>query len=52
MAMDAARKVVGGVLVAVTGAARHAVWYLRYQVDGVTRDESPPPAEDPEPETE
>jgi hypothetical protein len=43
--VEAARKVVGGVLGAVTGAAKHAVWYLRYQVEGVTRDDAPP-AED------
>lgn len=40
MAMESARKVVGGVLGAVTGAAKHAVWYLRYQVEGLTRDGS------------
>jgi hypothetical protein len=40
MAMESARKVVGDVLGAVSGAARHAVWYLRYQVEGVTRDGS------------
>ena len=45
MAMESARKVVGGVLGAVTGAAKHAVWYLRYQVEGVTRDGSPEPRE-------
>ncbi len=46
MAMEVARKVVGGVLVAVTGAARHAVWYLRYQVDRVPRDDPPSAPED------
>jgi hypothetical protein len=40
--VEAARKVVGGVLGAVTGAAKHAVWYLRYQTEGLTRDDSPP----------
>jgi hypothetical protein len=39
MAMDAARKLVGGAIGFITGAARHAVWYLRYQLDGQTRDE-------------
>jgi len=38
MAMDAARKLVGGVLGVMTGAAKHAVWYVRYQVEGRTRD--------------
>jgi len=39
--VESARKLVGGVLGAVTGAAKHAVWYVRYQVEGVTRDDSP-----------
>ena len=39
--VEAARKVVGGVLGAVTGAAKHAVWYVRYQVEGATRDDPP-----------
>jgi hypothetical protein len=39
MAMESARKLVGGALVLVTGAAKHALWYLRYQVEGVTRDQ-------------
>ena len=46
MAMDVARKLVGGVLGAVTGAAKHAVWYVRYQVEGVTRDHEGAPAGD------
>jgi hypothetical protein len=47
MAMDGARKLVGGVLVAMAGAAKHAVWYVRYQVEGVTRDgDDAPPADD------
>ena len=46
MAMEAARKVVGGVLGAVTGAAKHAVWYLRYQVEGVTRSHPHAPPDD------
>jgi hypothetical protein len=41
MAMDGARKLVGGVVSVVTGAAKHAVWYVRYQVEGVTRDDTP-----------
>jgi hypothetical protein len=46
MAMEGARKLVGGVLGVVTGAAKHAVWYVRYQVEGVTRDGAPPEDED------
>jgi len=38
MAMDTAWKLVGGIVGVVTGAAKHAVWYLRYQVEGVARD--------------
>ena len=38
--MDAARKLVGGVLVAMAGAAKHAVWYVRYQVEGHTREDN------------
>jgi hypothetical protein len=37
--VDAARKLVGGVLGVVSGAAKHAVWYVRYQVEGITRDD-------------
>jgi len=44
--VEAARKLVGGVFGLVTGAARHAIWYVAYQVEGVTRDGSEPPAED------
>jgi hypothetical protein len=39
MAMESVGKLVGGALGLLTGAARHAVWYLRYQVEGVTRDQ-------------
>ena len=39
MAMGSARKLAGGIVGLVAGAARHAVWYLRYQVEGVTRDD-------------
>lgn len=39
MAMDAARKLVGGAIGLIAGAARHAVWYVRYQLDGQTRDD-------------
>jgi hypothetical protein len=39
MAMDAARKLVGGVIGLVAGAAKHAAWYLRYQLDGEARDD-------------
>ena len=44
MAMGAARKLVGGAIGLMAGAARHAVWYLRYQLDGETHDddEGPP----------
>ena len=38
MAMDSAWKLLGGVVGVVAGAAKHAVWYLRYQVEGVARD--------------
>jgi hypothetical protein len=34
------------VLGVVTGAAKHAVWYVRYQVEGVTRDGNDAPGED------
>jgi hypothetical protein len=27
----------------VAGAAKHALWYLRYQVEGVTRENDPAP---------
>jgi hypothetical protein len=46
MAMGSARKVVGGALVLAVGAARHAVWYVLYQVDGVTREDAAPPGPD------
>lgn len=39
MAMGAARKLVGGVAGLVADAARHAFWYLRYQAEGLTRDQ-------------
>ena len=42
MAMDVARKLMG----VVTGAAKHAIWYVRYQVEGVTRDHEGAPAAD------
>jgi hypothetical protein len=37
--VQSARKVVGGVVGLVTGAARHAVWYVRYQLEGQTREQ-------------
>ena len=40
MAMGSARKLLGGAVGLVAGAARHAVWYLRYQLDGQTRDDA------------
>jgi hypothetical protein len=40
MAMGSALKLAGGVVGLVAGAARHAVWYVRYQLDGLTRDQS------------
>jgi hypothetical protein len=43
MAMGSARKLVGGAVGLVAGAARHALWYLRYQAEGVTRDDEPAP---------
>jgi hypothetical protein len=39
MAMGAARKLLGGTVGLVAGAAKHAVWYLRYQAHGETRDD-------------
>ena len=44
MAMESAWKLVGGVVEAVAGAAKHAVWYVRYQVEGVTHETSDRPA--------
>jgi hypothetical protein len=41
MAMGVARKLAGGVLGLVAAGARHAVWYVRYQLDGATRDQPP-----------
>ena len=43
MAMGAARKLVGGAIGLVAGAASHVVWYLRYQVEGITRDQPDDP---------
>ena len=37
------RKVIGGALeaaVVAAGLARHVIWYLSYQMDGTTHDES------------
>jgi hypothetical protein len=39
MAMQSARKVLGGVAGLVTSAACHALWYVRYQLEGATRDQ-------------
>ena len=39
MKMEAARKLMGGVVGLALGAARHAIWYVAYQVEGVTRDD-------------
>ena len=46
MAMRSAWKLVGGVAGAVASVARHAVWYVRYQVEGATRDHPERPADD------
>jgi hypothetical protein len=40
MAMRSACSVVGGVLGLVAEATRHALWYVRYQLDGRPRDGS------------
>jgi hypothetical protein len=37
--VQSARKVLGGVVGLVTSAASHAVWYVRYQLEGQTRDQ-------------
>ncbi len=40
-----AKKLLGGavgVLVVVRDVAQHAAWYVRYQVDGTAREETPP----------
>jgi hypothetical protein len=50
MVMEGARKLVGGVLGLALGAARHALWYVAYQVEGVTRDDPRPRAEPAEDE--
>ena len=42
MAMGAARKLVGGAIGRRGRGREHAVWYLRYQVEGVTRDDDSP----------
>jgi hypothetical protein len=39
MAMGAARKLVGGAIGLMAAGVRHAAWYLRYQLDGETRDD-------------
>ena len=33
-----------GVVVVAGQVVRHAAWYLRYRVDGTSRDESPQPS--------
>ena len=47
MAMETAWKLVGGLVGAVAGVARHAVWYVRYQVEGVTHDDPKRATADP-----
>lgn len=39
MAMESAWRLVGGIVGLAAGAAKHAVWYVRYQVGGITRDQ-------------
>jgi hypothetical protein len=39
MAMWSARKVLGGAVGVVTSVACHALWYVRYQLEGQTRDQ-------------
>jgi hypothetical protein len=40
MAMLSARKVLGGTVGLVTSVACHALWYVRYQLEGQTRDQN------------
>jgi hypothetical protein len=47
MAMESARKLVGSLVGVVAGAAKHAVWYVRYQVEGVPRDKPNRAPDDP-----
>ena len=44
MSMQSAWKLVGGVAGVVAGVARHAVWYVRYQIGGTTQDSPEEPA--------
>ena len=39
MPMASAWKLVGGLVGVVAGVAKHAVWYVRYQIEGVTHDQ-------------
>ena len=48
MAMGSAWKLVGGVAGVVAGAAKHAVWYVRYQIEGVTHEQADRPAARPD----
>jgi hypothetical protein len=34
------RKFIGGAVEVAAGVARHVIWYLSYQMDGTTRDDS------------
>jgi hypothetical protein len=46
MPMPSARKVIGGAVGLVASAACHALWYVRYQVEGHTRDQDARPADE------
>jgi hypothetical protein len=34
------RKLIGDVIDAAAGVARHVIWYISYQVDGTTREDT------------
>jgi hypothetical protein len=36
------RRFIGGAASVAAGVARHVIWYLSYQMDGTTRDDSRP----------
>ena len=44
MSMQSAWKLVGGIAGAMAGVAKHALWYVRYQVGGTTHDHPEQPA--------
>ena len=42
MPIGFARKLVGGTVGIATTATKHVVWYVRYHLEGITRDDDPP----------